>query len=239
MIRSIRASGYRISAVAVLATWTAVAAQSVSRQEALAAAYPGADIVSERVFLTAEQRHRAAEVAAREIPSALIARYLASRDGVQVGRAYVDTHLVRTKKESLLICLDASGRVRRIEVTAFLEPPEYQASPAWYRQFEGRGLDGDLNLNRGIRPMAGATLTAAAANQAVRRVLAIDQVLEQPGTSRETGDRKPAEMGKRENRVGRVRGYQPFQALVVPDSRALCRFPASLLIREGTFENER
>ena len=179
-----------IGLVLAWAVWTSAAAQTVSRQEALAAAYPGADIVSERVFLTAEQRHRAAQIAAREIPSALIARYLATRNGAHVGRAYVDTHLVRAKKESLLICLDASGKVRRIEVTAFLEPPEYQASPAWYRQFEGRGLEEDLNLNRGIRPLAGATLTALAASQAVRRVLAIDQVLEQkpPGEQGEGKD---------------------------------------------------
>jgi hypothetical protein len=36
-----------------------------------------------------------------------------------------------------------------------------------------------LNLQRAIRPVTGATLTASAANRAVRRVLAIDQVLQQ------------------------------------------------------------
>lgn len=151
----------------------------VSREEALAAAYPGAEIVSERVFLSQAQQNRAAEIAGLEIPSALIARYLALENGRQTGRAYVETHVVRTKKESLLICLDASGAVKRIEVTAFLEPPDYQASSAWYRQYEGRRLDDELHINRAIRPLAGATLTAAAANQAVRRVLAIDQVLQQ------------------------------------------------------------
>lgn len=168
-----------IGALAGLAACSVAVAQPVSREEALAEAYPGADIVAERIFLTAEQRQKAARLSGQQIPSALIARYLASQEGVQAGRAYVDTHVVRTKKESLLICLDASGKVRRIEVTAFLEPPDYKASSAWYRQFEGRGLDEQLYLNRAIRPLAGATLTAAAANQAVRRVLAIDQVLQQ------------------------------------------------------------
>ena len=63
--------------------------------------------------------------------------------------------------------------------TAFLEPPEYRAPPAWYGQYQGKSLNEDLNLQRGIRPLAGASLTASAANQAVRRVLAIDQVLQQ------------------------------------------------------------
>ena len=39
-------------------------------------------------------------------------------------------------------------------------------------------MNNDLNLQRAIRPLAGATLTAVAANQAVRRALAIDRVLE-------------------------------------------------------------
>ena len=113
------------------------------------------------------------------VPNALVARYLAILNGKLVGRAYVDTHVVRTKKESLLIVLDEHGAVRRIEVTAFLEPPEYQASSLWYAQYKGKALNNDLHLQRAIRSVAGATLTALAANQAVRRVLAIDQVLRQ------------------------------------------------------------
>ena len=61
------------------------------------------------------------------MPGRIYARYVARRGGAVVGRAYVDTHVVRTKRESLLISVDPNGRVRRIDVTAFLEPPEYVA----------------------------------------------------------------------------------------------------------------
>lgn len=165
----------------VAAFWPVVAAQSVAtRQEALAAVYPGAQIREERVFLTEAQQKAAAALAGVEVPSALIARYLATKDGKAVGRAYIDTHVVRTKKESLLIALDAGGAVARVEVTAFLEPPEYRGSPAWLGQYRGRTLTEDLNLQRAIRPIAGATLTARATNEAVRRVLAIDRALVRP-----------------------------------------------------------
>jgi hypothetical protein len=63
-------------------------------------------------------------------------------------------------------------------VTAFLEPPDYLASERWLRQYARRRLDDDLALQRAIRPIAGATLTANATNAAVRRVLAIDRILE-------------------------------------------------------------
>jgi hypothetical protein len=154
-------------------------ASVISREEALALAYPGASIRPETIFLTEQERKEAATRAGVEIASPLVARYIATRDGKLAGRAYVDTHTVRTKKESLLILLGENGLVKRIEVTAFLEPPEYQVSPSWYAQYQGKTLDENLNLQRSVRPVAGATLTATAANQAVRRVLAIDQVLQQ------------------------------------------------------------
>jgi hypothetical protein len=154
------------------------AADLITREEALAAVYPDAVIQAERVFLTPEQVRRATALAGNEVPSALVARYVARRDGAVVGRAYVDTHVIRTKRESLLISLTPDGRVRRIDVTAFLEPREYQASEPWMRQYHDRLLDDELGLQRAIRPIAGATLTAIATNAAVRRVLAIDQVLE-------------------------------------------------------------
>lgn len=149
----------------------------LGREEALALAFPGASIRPERIFLTADQQRRAAGAGNVEIPTRLIARYLASRDGVSVGRAYVDTHVVRTKRESLLISLGPDGRVARIDVVAFLEPEEYEAPPAFLDQYKGRFLSDDLHLQRAIRPIAGATLTARAVNIATRRVLAIDTVL--------------------------------------------------------------
>ena len=149
----------------------------MSREEALARVYPNATIRAERVFLTAVQVKRAAALAGVEIPTSLVARYTAEIGGRVVGRAYVDTHLVRTKNESLLICLDDEGRIKRIEVTAFLEPPEYRATVAWYTQFANKALTEELNLNRAVRPIAGATLTATATTRAARRVLSINQVL--------------------------------------------------------------
>ncbi len=155
----------------------ALFAQGLSREEALAAVYPGAEIRAEQVFLTPPQMKQVAVLAGTDPASALVARYIATRPSQIIGRAYVDTHTVRTKKESLLISLDAQGRVMRVDVTAFLEPSEYRAPEPWLGQYRGRALDDDLGINRAIRPMAGATLTARAANSAVRRVLAINEIL--------------------------------------------------------------
>jgi Na+-translocating ferredoxin:NAD+ oxidoreductase subunit G len=169
--------GFAAALVAVVVTADSLSATSLlTREEALKLAYPGATFAAERVFLTDEQRQRVAD-AGSPVNSSLIARYIARQDGRAVGRAYVDTHMVRTKKETLLISLDASGLVKRVDTTAFLEPTEYQAPQPFLNQYTGKSLTEDLRLQRAIRPIAGATLTARAVTDAVRRVLAIDAVL--------------------------------------------------------------
>lgn len=152
-------------------------ARIVSREEALAAAFPGAKIEPAMIFLTETERKEISKISSIEITTALVARYVAFVNGKQSGRAYLDTHTVRTKKESLLVILHADGKVRRVEVVAFLEPPDYLPSDKWYEQFQNRELNRDLQVSAAIRGVTGATLTAHATTAAVRRVLATDQVL--------------------------------------------------------------
>lgn len=176
--------GARRRAAAAFGLWLVLAggaaAQSglVTREEALAAVFTGAEIEADRVYLTADQAARIAELSRVETPTRIFARYVATRDGVVVGRAYVDTHVVRTKRESLLISLTPDGRVRRIDVTAFLEPPEFIPPEPWLRQYHDRPLSDELAIQRAIRPIAGGTLTTRSVNAAVRLVLALDRVLE-------------------------------------------------------------
>jgi len=152
-------------------------AKIISREEALKAAFPDAEIRQSMVFLTQEERKEASKLAGVPVESALVARYDAFKDQKSIGRAYLDTHLVRTKKESLLIILNQDGKIRRIEIVAFLEPPEYIPSEKWYQQFEGKSLQPELQLKKEIHPVTGATLTAQASTEAARRILAIDQIL--------------------------------------------------------------
>ena len=173
-----RAAGACVAWLALAGAAASEQSGVVSREEALAAVFAGSTVTADRIYLTPEQAERIAELSRNEVRTRIYARYVATRGGAVVGRAYVDTHVVRTKRESLLVSLEADGRVRRIDVTAFLEPPEYLAPEPWRRQYEDKLLGDDLAIQRAIRPIAGATLTTRAVNAAVRRVLALDQVLE-------------------------------------------------------------
>lgn len=151
-------------------------------EEAVRLAFPQAKVERRTAYLTAGQLRRVRELASVEVPSALVTYHAAFRDGRPAGTAWFDTHRVRTLPETLMIVVDPQGRVVRIEVISFREPEEYMPRAAWYEQFRGKGLGPDLRLKREIRPVTGATLTARATTDAVRRVLALHRViLGEPG----------------------------------------------------------
>lgn len=145
--------------------------------EALKLAFPDSQVERKTAYLTKEQVLRARELSGVEVTSALVTHYVARRAGRPAGTAYFDTHRVRTLPETLMVVVDPQGRVVRIEVIAFREPEEYLPRGGWYEQFRGHGLDRELRLKQGIHPVTGATLTARATTDAVRRVLALHKVI--------------------------------------------------------------
>lgn len=168
--------------VALAAGATRAGAQTLmTQEEALAAAFPApATVARLTAFLTeaqlADARRRAgADV---EIEQGIVTYYAARREGEPAGVAYFDAHRVRTHAEVVMVVVTPDGRVTRVDVLKFMEPPEYRAPAGWIAQFEGRPLDDDLSLRGGILNITGATLTARAMTRAVRRVLALHAVID-------------------------------------------------------------
>lgn len=155
----------------------------ITVEEALGLAFPDGEVSRETLFLTIEQMRSAATAAEVEIDGAMVTRFVVRRGDEVVGFAYIDTHRVRTLPETLLVILEVDGSVRRVEVAAFREPLDYKPGDSWYRQFDDEELDRDLSLDRDIRPITGATLTARATIDAVRRVLAIHLAVTGKGES--------------------------------------------------------
>ncbi|NIM00612.1 MAG: FMN-binding protein [Acidobacteria bacterium] len=150
----------------------------VTVEEALASAFPDSEVTRQTVFLTETELSAATELAGKAVERALTVRYVAHREGSVVGTAYFDVHRVRTLEETLLVVVQPDGTVGRVEVVSFDEPLDYLPRDGWYRQFDGRPLDDDLDLDRAIRSVSGATLTAVATTAATRRVLAVHRILE-------------------------------------------------------------
>lgn len=156
----------------------------LTADEALALAFPKCDVKRETVYLTDAQKQRVGQLAGSELDGSIARPWTARRDGRVIGTAYLDTHKVRTLKETLFVVVDPEGRVVRTEVLAFAEPQEYLPRATWYEKFQGRALDEELRVKRAIRPVTGASLTVSATTDAVRRVLALHKVLGEPQPKR-------------------------------------------------------
>lgn len=153
----------------------------MTQEEALDAAFPPPTRVERRTaYLGDAELDRARTLAGSEveIDAAVITYYVGYRGDEPVGVAYFDAHRVRTKAEVVMVVVDPAGRIDRVDVLKFMEPPDYRAPDGWIEQLEGRPLDAALSTSGAIRNLTGATLTARALTEAARRVLALHSVID-------------------------------------------------------------
>lgn len=170
--------------VAVLALAAAAPARAqvvrLTQEEALRLAFPSPTVIERRTaFLTDGQLAAARDRAGPDVPveQRVVTYYAATRDGRRVGTAYFDAHRVRSLAEVLMVVVTPAGRVERVEVLRFDEPPEYRPPDGWLGQLVGDSLGAGLSLRGDIANLAGATLTSHAVVRAVRRVLALHAVV--------------------------------------------------------------
>lgn len=144
----------------------------MSQKNALALAFPGSVPERRTAFLTDAQAKAAEDAAQAKLESKVWTYYVAGST-----TAYFESHPVRTMNETIMVVVGSDGRVRFVEILSFAEPDDFLASKRWLGQFPDRPLNEDLALRRGLRNIAGATLTAEAVSRGVRRALAVHQVL--------------------------------------------------------------
>ena len=176
-----RAGGVRfvLGVVALLGSATIAEAQVFySKAEALQVAFPTADRVeTQTFFLTPQQVERVEDLAQTSVDSKLATFHVGYTADTVQGYAFIETHIVRTFPETFLMVVSPDGTLQKLLVLAFYEPPEYLPSDLWLEQFEQKRLTSSLRLRQDIHGIMGSTLTAQAATQGVRKVLALFQVL--------------------------------------------------------------
>lgn len=166
---------------ALLAAGPATAKVLLGRNEALAKAFPEAATDSRTVVLTDAQAEAVERRTGAPPPSKLFTYHLARRDDVVIGYAVLDTHVVRTLPEALLIVLSPTGSVERVMLLAFHEPPEYEPRERFLSQFPGRSAaTPGWRVGHDLHGISGATLTAHAVTAAVRRTAVLFDVVIRP-----------------------------------------------------------
>jgi Na+-translocating ferredoxin:NAD+ oxidoreductase RnfG subunit len=148
-----------------------------SKNEALELAF-GKDAQVEQLSLFPEdpQIARIEELSKVKLDSGLFTFYVGKSQDKVLGYAAIETVTVRTKPETLMIVLTADGELRNVTTLAFHEPPEYQPPERWFEQLYKRPL-ADMDFNKGIDGISGATLSTRSTINSVRKVMAVYQVM--------------------------------------------------------------
>lgn len=167
--------------VAMLGGGVASAKVFTSQNQALREAFPDATRIERdsRIILSAD-RERIEAIIKEEPPSRVVVLHAAWKGDELLGYAHIDVHTVRTKPEAFMIVLTPEGVVRSVRVLAFHEPLDYLPTDRWYGQFGGKTREDRLRVGADVHGVVGATLSARAAAQGVRRMLAYWEVLLRP-----------------------------------------------------------
>lgn len=150
-----------------------------TREQALELAFGKASVQRTSHYWSKEERARIAEQAGvvRTRPTHVEFRARTGKGGVVPGRsAWFDTRLVRSRRQTIMVVVDAEQRIEQLVLCDFDEPLDYKPVDRWYAQFKGRRLDEEMQLKKGIHGVSGATLTARATVASVREILAAHAV---------------------------------------------------------------
>jgi hypothetical protein len=170
--------GWIVAAAALLATPSAEAKLFRTRDAALEHAF-GAEAVTRphTVYLTPAQVDAVHDLARAPFDAQRLTYWEASAGDSLLGRAYLDTHLVRSMFETVLVVVVPGGRVAAVDILAFHEPEDYLPPARWLATLLGKTLGSRLAPGDDVDAISGATLTVRAVTATVRRALALDRVL--------------------------------------------------------------
>lgn len=142
----------------------------LTKNEALGM-YLGKKTERATVFLTDDQVERIQQQAKAKVESKVVTYYSSSN-----GVAFFETRTIRTMPATFMVVIQPNGSVRAVEMLAFYEPEDYLPTKKWMAAFERKTLGDDLWLKRGVYNVSGATLSAQAITESVRRILATYQI---------------------------------------------------------------
>jgi len=119
-------------------------------------------------FFNKKQRRAAGEISGNPYLPSLMVYYEVKRDNKLIGYYFIDSHKVRTNKETIAVGLYLDFSIRDVKVLSFYEPKEYFPVPFWLKQFKNLMVSKKtMQIDYDIQGMTGATLT----NRAVVRTL--------------------------------------------------------------------
>lgn len=130
----------------------------------------------ENIYLSKKDRAEIEKRSGTKLYGGLALRYVTSCPNKEDSYHYVDSHIVRTLNETVVLTID-DNKVKSFIVSSFNEPREYIAPKKWYQQFNGKDGSKILRAREQIDALSGATLTVTASISAVNKTLALHNYL--------------------------------------------------------------
>ena len=149
----------------------------VPLKEALDSSFPGATSVEKiTVILDDEQTVKVEKISKSKLDSKIHIFYEFRNESDVLGYGVVDTHVLRTKSETVLYLMDNKGNLINSEILAFFEPAEYMPPTKWLNLYDNKNIDDEFRIGKKIPNITGATITAHEFSRNTRKVLAIYKV---------------------------------------------------------------
>ncbi|MFZ2727742.1 MAG: FMN-binding protein [Methylococcaceae bacterium] len=148
-----------------------------SKSEALELAFgKNATVESESLFPDEAQIEKIQQLAKVKLESGLFTFYVGKDKDKVLAYAAIESETVRTKPETIMIVLSPSGELTSVYLLAFHEPPEYEAPQRWFDALIKKPIT-ELELNKGVDGISGATLSTRSALNSVRKVMAFYEIM--------------------------------------------------------------
>ncbi len=165
------------AAVLALSGATPAAARLVqTRDDALRLVFgAGAAFTPRTAWLRGAEADSVAAWAQARGAAAPVTYWVATLGDRLLGRAYLDTRIVRTMPATVLVAVGTAHQVIAVQVLAFQEPADYLPPRRWLERFAGKILSRRLRPGDDVNAISGATLSVRAFAAAVRWALALDR----------------------------------------------------------------
>jgi hypothetical protein len=145
----------------------------LTKDEALKIYFPSPSAVERKtLFLTDAQVEKIQTQARANVDSKIVTYYVGRHENHLQGYALFDTRTIRTEPATYMVVISPDSSLRAVELLAFYEPEDYLPPTRWLAQFQQKKVLDEVWLKRGVQNIAGATLSAQALTEGVRRILA-------------------------------------------------------------------
>ena len=160
----------------ILISFPAIGNVKLSVEDALNKYFPGYEIKNKKLFLSKDNIEKLSAKAESKFSNRIFSYYEASKNGQRVYTAYLITHKLRTRTQTMFIVFKTNGEMKSAEVIAFYEPEEYIMTQPWLKQFINKKSQQMPNTSN-VMKVSNSTISYNETTKAIRRIANVNSFI--------------------------------------------------------------